>query len=228
PPPAPRAGAIRLAAGALHARRLLTVEDQWVLAPDGRRLFRSGPLAIGAGERLVLLGANGSGKSTLLQLLRRAIAAPEGLPGITTSAALRPGYLDQALAHLPADSNAERLIAGMTSGGDAAARRLLANAGIPIAAQTCALKKMSPGQRARLGLLALRLQQPNFFILDEPTNHLDIPGREALEDAVLEASVQQAGAACLLVSHDRHCIARLGTRFLRIEGGRLREVDCPD
>ncbi|WP_419896619.1 ATP-binding cassette domain-containing protein [Roseomonas sp. USHLN139] len=221
PPAAPRAGTIRLAVGALHAKRLLTVEDQWVTAPDGKRLFRSGALAIGAGERLVLLGANGSGKSSFLQLLRQAIASPR--PGIAASPALRPGYLDQGLAHLPPDSSAERLIAGLTSGGDAAARRLLAGAGIPVPDQQRELKKMSPGQRARLGLLALRLQAPNFFLLDEPTNHLDIPGREALEEAVLEAE-----AACLLVSHDRHCIARLGTRFLRIEGGKLREVDGPD
>ena len=82
---------------------------------------------------------------------------------------------------------------------------------------------MSFGQRARLGLLAIRLLEPNFYLLDEPTNHVDIPGQERLEDEILTH-----GATCILVSHDRSFVRGLGNRFLVIENRRLKEVDSPE
>ena len=86
-------------------------------------------------------------------------------------------------------------------------------------AQGRPIGRLSPGQKARLGLLALRLAEPNFYLLDEPTNHVDIPGQEQLETELLAH-----GATCVLVSHDRSFVEAVGTRFLRIEGGRAREV----
>lgn len=64
---------------------------------------------------------------------------------------------------------------------------------------------------------------PNFYLLDEPTNHVDIPGRERLEEELLAHE-----ATCILVSHDRSFVRHVGTRFLLIERGRLREVDSPE
>ncbi|MBN8906390.1 MAG: ABC-F family ATP-binding cassette domain-containing protein, partial [Rhodospirillales bacterium] len=84
--------------------------------------------------------------------------------------------------------------------------------------QTRPIDLLSFGQRARLGLLVLRLQEPSLYLLDEPTNHLDIPGQEALEREIVTS-----GATCVLVSHDRRFVEAVGTRFLRIEGGLLRE-----
>ena len=66
---------------------------------------------------------------------------------------------------------------------------------------------LSGGQRARLGMLALRLISPNFYLLDEPTNHLDIEGQEALE-----AELVNQASSCLLVSHDRSFVRAVGTR----------------
>ena len=85
------------------------------------------------------------------------------------------------------------------------------------------LASRSLGQRARLALLALRLQRPNFYLLDEPTNHLDIPGQEQLE-----ADIAEHGATCVLVSHDRAFLRGVGTRFLQIIGKRLVEVEGPE
>jgi ATPase subunit of ABC transporter with duplicated ATPase domains len=85
-----------------------------------------------------------------------------------------------------------------------------------------AISQLSPGQKARLGILALRLAEPNFYLLDEPTNHVDIPGQEQLE-----AELLTHGATCVLLSHDRHFVAAVGTRFLHIEGGHAREISRP-
>jgi len=71
--------------------------------------------------------------------------------------------------------------------------------------------------------LALRLSEPNFYLMDEPTNHVDIPGQESLESEILEH-----GASCILVSHDRSFVRAIGSRFLLIDGKRLREVESPD
>jgi ATPase subunit of ABC transporter with duplicated ATPase domains len=58
--------------------------------------------------------------------------------------------------------------------------------------------------------------------MDEPTNHVDIPGREQLEAEILDAE-----ATCIVVSHDRSFVKAIGTRFLLIDKGRLREIDGP-
>jgi ATPase subunit of ABC transporter with duplicated ATPase domains len=100
---------------------------------------------------------------------------------------------------------------------------LLAAAGFAVEKQDRPIAQLSFGQRARLGLLAIRLQQPNFYLLDEPTNHVDIPGQERLEEEILAH-----GATCLLVSHDRSFVRGLGSRFFVINGRKLREVDDPE
>lgn len=107
--------------------------------------------------------------------------------------------------------------------GDQRSRSLLAGAGFAVEKQTRPIGELSFGQRARLGLLALRLQEPNFYLLDEPTNHVDIPGQEALE-----AEIRLHEASCVLVSHDRSFVRGVGTRFWVIDGKRLREVDSPE
>lgn len=76
---------------------------------------------------------------------------------------------------------------------------------------------LSGGERSRLALARLTLEQANLLILDEPTNHLDIASREALE-AVLDSFE----GTILMVSHDRYFIDRLATRLWVLEDGRLR------
>lgn len=85
------------------------------------------------------------------------------------------------------------------------------------------IRRLSPGQKSRLLLLALRLVEPNFYLLDEPTNHLDIAGQEALESEILSR-----GATCVAVSHDRQFVRAIGTRFWQIEKKRLIEVEDPE
>jgi ATPase subunit of ABC transporter with duplicated ATPase domains len=87
-----------------------------------------------------------------------------------------------------------------------------------VPSQARPIARLSPGQKARLGLLALRLAEPNFYLMDEPTNHVDIAGQERLEEEILAQS-----ATCVLVSHDRAFTAAIATRLLRIEKGRLIE-----
>jgi len=217
-----RDGDIRLANRGTHAKLLVALDDIAVATPDGRQLFRTGSLKIFQRERIVVTGANGVGKSLFIRLLRRAMLDADAVAGITVSPTLVVGYLDQQMSQLPSADTPLGFIAGQFRLGDQRSLSLLAGAGFDIDTQRRPIARLSPGQKARLGLLALRLAEPNFYLLDEPTNHVDIVGQERLEAEILAHE-----ATCVLVSHDRFFVRAIGTRFLRIESGRLLEVEAP-
>ncbi len=216
----PSAGAIRLTNSGTHAKALLTNNDTEITTPDLRPLFKTGQKWIGKGDRVVLLGRNGAGKTQMITALLHAIT--QGHATIKSTPTLALGHSDQALAQLPPKATPFDLVTAFKT-GDAAARSLLAGAGIRQDAQSKPLAPLSGGQKARLAMLLLRLQQPNFYLLDEPTNHLDIEGQEALE-----AELLSQGATCLLVSHDRSFVRNVGSRFWLIDKKRLTEVDDPE
>jgi ATPase subunit of ABC transporter with duplicated ATPase domains len=217
-----RAGEIKLGNSGTHARLLVGLDNVEVKTPDGTALFRIDKLHIFQGDRIVLLGRNGTGKTQLVKLLHRAMTGEE-VPGVRVTPSLVLGYTDQDMSQLPVKMTPETFISTQFDQTDAKVRSLLAAAGFAIEKQSQPIGRLSFGQRARLGLLALRLTAPNFYLMDEPTNHVDIPGREALEGEILTH-----GATAVLVSHDRSFVRNVGTRYLEIVGRRLVEVEGPE
>ena len=217
-----RSGDIRLTNSGAQAKVMLAIEKLDVSTPAGDRLFHIDKLHVFQGDRLVILGRNGTGKSQFMGLVHRAMMGTDAA-GIRVSPQVVPGYVDQAMSFLPARASPLGYIMDRFDLGDQRSKSLLAGAGFPIEKQDRPITEFSFGQRSRLGLLALRLMEPNFYLLDEPTNHLDIPGQERLEDEVLSH-----GATCILVSHDRSFVRGLGSRYLLIDGRRLREIDSPE
>ncbi|HTO28593.1 MAG TPA: ATP-binding cassette domain-containing protein [Devosia sp.] len=217
-----RSGEIRLGNSGAQARVMLALENVDVTSPVGDKLFRIDKLHVFQGDRLVILGRNGTGKSQFIGLVHRAMTGTEAA-GIRVSPQVVPGYVDQAMSFLPAKQTPLGYITGRFDQGDQRSKALLAAAGFAVEKQDRPIAELSFGQRARLGLLAIRLLEPNFYLLDEPTNHVDIPGQERLEDEILTH-----GATCILVSHDRSFVRGLGNRFLVIENRRLKEVDSPE
>ncbi|WP_028350155.1 ABC-F family ATP-binding cassette domain-containing protein [Bradyrhizobium murdochi] len=218
------AGTIKLANRGTHAKVLIALDDAAVAAPDGRLLFKTGKQFVCKGDRIVLLGSNGAGKTRLVATLRQAIESPEAMQaGIKVTQSLALGYCGQDLADLADADTPMRTIVSRFDVGDQRARTLLAGAGLSVAMQSRPIGRLSGGQKARLGMLLLRLARPNFYLLDEPTNHLDIEGQEALEDELLEHQ-----ASCLLVSHDRNFMRTVGNRFWLIEKKKLVELEGPE
>ena len=213
-----RTGQIRLNSRNTHARVLLSLDDVVVRTPDGKALFKTGKIKIFQGDRIVLLGANGAGKSQLVKMIHRAYSDPANAVGVQFSPTVVVGYADQQMSQLPDYETPFDVITNRFYLGEQRSRTLLAGAGFPVDRQNCPIKAFSLGQKARLGLLVLRLTEPNFYLLDEPTNHVDIPGQEKLEAEILAQN-----ATCLLVSHDRSFVKAIGARFLRIESGKLLE-----
>jgi ATPase subunit of ABC transporter with duplicated ATPase domains len=203
---------------------LVALDDAVVETPDGKLLFRTGKQFICRGDRIALLGRNGAGKTRLVTMLRSAIENPGASPaGIKATQSLVLGYCDQALAGLADTETPMRSIVHRFEVGDQRARALLAGAGLSIEMQGRPIGRLSGGQKARLGMLLLRLAQPSFYLLDEPTNHLDIEGQEALEEELMEHQ-----ASCLLVSHDRNFVRTVGNRFWMIDGRKLVELEGPE
>lgn len=218
------AGTIKLANRGTHAKVLVSLDDAAVTTPDGRLLFRTGKLFICREDRIVLLGPNSAGKTRLVALLRQAIERPDiNHSGIKATQSLALGYCRQDLADLSDADTPMQAVVSRFDLGDQRARALLAGAGLSVAMQGRPIGRLSGGQKARLGMLLLRLTQPNFYLLDEPTNHLDIEGQEALEDELMEHQ-----ASCLLVSHDRNFVRTVANRFWLIEKKKLLEVEGPE
>jgi ATPase subunit of ABC transporter with duplicated ATPase domains len=210
-----RSGDIRLSNRGTHAKVLLALDNVSITTPDGATLFKTGDLKVFQRDRIVVTGANGVGKSLFVRLLRRAVEG-EAVCGITVSPTLAVGYVDQQMSQLPAAETLLGFVAGQFRLGDQRSVSLLANAGFDIETQRRPIARLSPGQKARLGLLALRLTEPNFYLMDEPTNHVDIAGLERLEAEMLAHE-----ATCVLVSHDRFFVRAIATRVLHIENGRI-------
>jgi ATPase subunit of ABC transporter with duplicated ATPase domains len=215
------AGDIKLNNSGTHAKSLITLDDVAVTTPDGRPLYTTGKKWISQGDRIVLLGTNGTGKTQLVNMIHRALMGAD--TSIKCAPSVAYGYSDQHLSQLDDADTPMTAVAGQFDIGDQRARGLLACAGVNIQMQDTMIGGLSGGQKARLAMLILRLQHPNFYLLDEPTNHLDIEGQEALEEELIAH-----GASCLLVSHDRSFVRNTGNRFWWIDRRRLVEVDDPE
>jgi len=215
------AGQISLSNSGTHAKALVSLDNVSVDKLNGQPLYSTGKKWIEKGDRVVLLGANGTGKTRLIQAVRSALI--EDYNGIRCAPSVRPAYSGQNFEQWTGAKTPLMAVTHRVDIGDQRARQVLAGAGIEITGQDRPVEQLSGGQKARLAMLVLRLEQPNFYLLDEPTNHLDISGQEALEDELITH-----GATCLLVSHDRQFIRNVGTRFWWIRGKRLEEVDSAE
>lgn len=179
-------------------------------------IFKDLTMHIKKGESVGLIGPNGAGKSTLLKLIVGDKRSDGGF--IQIGNRVKPGYYSQELDRLNSEYTVLEQIENDFDMGEREARNLL---GMFLFRGDDVFKPvslLSGGERARLTLLMLFLEKPNFLILDEPTNHLDIPTREIMEQALAAF-----GGTSLIVSHDRYFLDRVTTRILEMENGKLTE-----
>ncbi|MFC6086133.1 ABC-F family ATP-binding cassette domain-containing protein [Sphaerisporangium aureirubrum] len=174
----------------------------------------------GPGDRLGLIGVNGSGKSSVLRLLADAVRPDSGR--VVRGRTVRLAHLSQELAELDPNrrvlETVEEIRAFIQVGKrEWTASQLLERLGFRGEAQWKVIGDLSGGERRRLQVLRLLMDDPNVLLLDEPTNDLDIETLNELED-LLDAWP----GTLVLVSHDRYFLERVTDRCVALLGdGRL-------
>jgi len=180
-------------------------------------------LAIGAGERVALIGANGSGKSTLLRLLHGLVKPSSG--SVLTASGLRQAMLFQRphLLRLTVQSNVALglWLAGRPwSESLVLARAALARVGLAELAQRNA-RKLSGGQVQRVALARAWALTPQLLLLDEPTASLDPHAKREVEQMIVELAAQSPEVTLVFASHNLGQVKRLASRVIYLEHGRI-------
>ena len=187
-------------------------------------LLREVDLTLAAGERIFLSGASGSGKSLLLRAVadldpHRGEVWLDELP----RSRLTPPEWRRRVGLLPAESHWWAETVGehwRAPAADSPIEALLVALGFDVDVSGWAITRLSTGERQRLALARLLLNQPQALLLDEATANLDSVNRERVE-TVLEDYRAAHATAMLWVSHDPEQRVRLGGRRLVIRESRL-------
>ena len=202
-----------LDAGVRFGDRVVLEDIEWRLAP---------------GERTGILGVNGAGKSTLLGLISGTVEPTSGTvkQGKTVKVATLTQRLDELEEHLkePVRVVIGRLRTSFTVGSGSKAQeltpgQLLEQMGFTSAQLSTPVKDLSGGQKRRLQLLLILLDQPNVLILDEPTNDLDTDMLAAMEDLL-----DSWPGTLIVVSHDRYFLERVTDQQYAIFNHGLRHL----
>ena len=210
-----------------------------------RVLFRNINFGISRGDKIAIVGANGSGKTSLLEILAGAAPPDAGLVSVrkditvgylnqqpdlnealTIMEEVLAGESDQldavrayekALLHDDHDA-LEKAMNQMEKleawDYEAQIRQILGELGIQDVEQR--VGTLSGGQRKRVALARVLIQNPDLLILDEPTNHLDL---EAIE--YLESFLNTSNGTLLMVSHDRYFLDRVCNQIVEMDAGQL-------
>ncbi len=191
---------------------------------DGREILRDVEWRIAPGERTGILGPNGAGKSTLLGLVAGTVEPTSGR--VKRGKTVRVAYLDQRLAELDAvmDRRVREILAEQRStyvsgGKELTPAQLLERLGFRSSELSTPVKDLSGGQKRRLQLLLVLLNEPNVLILDEPSNDLDTDMLAAMEDLL-----DSWPGTLLVVSHDRYLLERVTDQQYAVLDGRFRHL----
>ena len=175
------------------------------------------------GERVGIVGRNGAGKSTLLHMLTKELEPDTGKVVHGTNTVF--GYYTQEGISLQQDMRVIEVVREIAEfiplekGQKLTARGLLERFMFNSKQQQVYVSQLSGGEKRRLYLLTVLMQNPNFLILDEPTNDLDIVTLNVLEDFLLDFP-----GCVLIVSHDRFFLDKLAHHLFIFEGeGKIRD-----
>tara|TARA_X000001036_G_scaffold73508_1_gene64997 strand:+ start:1637 stop:3283 length:1647 start_codon:yes stop_codon:yes gene_type:complete len=162
-----------------------------------RPILNKVEIGVRRGQKIGIVGPNGAGKTTLLRIINKEISLDEGI--IDVRPGVEIGYFHQDHRTLDFDltpvEQVQKLKPRMDYGD---IRAMLGQFQFTKEMVATPLKKLSGGERARIAMLKLLLEDNNMLLLDEPTNHLDTDAKEALEE-----TLKNYDGCILTVSHDR-------------------------
>lgn len=174
-------------------------------------------------DRIGIVGNNGTGKSTLLNLISGDLTPDSG--SVEIGETIKIGYFSQQIRGLDESKRVINFLqevadnAQTSSGESISVVNLLEQFLFPRTTHGTLIEKLSGGEKKRLYLLKILLQQPNVLLLDEPTNDLDIATL-----TVLENFIQHYQGVVITVSHDRYFLDKVAKKLLVFYKGTFTEV----
>ncbi len=174
-------------------------------------------------DRIGIVGNNGTGKSTLLNLISGDLTPDSG--SVEIGETIKIGYFSQQIRGLDESKRVINFLqevadnAQTSSGKSISVVNLLEQFLFPRTTHGTLIEKLSGGEKKRLYLLKILLQQPNVLLLDEPTNDLDIATL-----TVLENFIQHYQGVVITVSHDRYFLDKVAKKLLVFYKGTITEV----
>ncbi|NJQ03957.1 ABC-F family ATP-binding cassette domain-containing protein [Streptomyces zingiberis] len=223
PPPRDRAELMRFA-GSRLGKTVFDLEDVTVRAGE-KELLTHLTWQLGPGDRVGLVGVNGAGKTSLLRAMADA-ADDEGerqpaAGRIVAGRTVRLAYLSQEVAELDRGLRVLEAVeqvrqrVDLGNGRELTASQLCEKFGFTKEKQWTPVGDLSGGERRRLQLLRLLMDEPNVLFLDEPTNDLDIETLTQLEDLL-----DGWPGSLLVISHDRYFVERTTDKVMALLGDR--------
>lgn len=184
---------------------------------DDKKIINDFSYTFKRGDRIGLAGKNGTGKSTLLNIITGNLKPEKGIVDVgdtTVYGYYKQGGLsfnekERVIDIVKADAEYIKMADGQTISASALLTLFL----FPPKKQHGMVEKLSGGEKKRLHLMKVLIQNPNFLILDEPTNDLDI---DTLN--VLEEFLENFPGVLILVSHDRYLLDKMSEQLFIMEG----------
>ena len=215
---------LRRMAMARLGKQVVDLEGATVRFGDGAPVLDSVDWIIGPGDRYGIVGANGAGKTTLLRVIQglQPLSAGRVRIGQTVRFAVLSQHLDE-LAQW-GDDRVRQVIGRysrrtMLDGKEVTPAQLLERLGFSKADLNEPVCDLSGGQKRRLALMLILLDEPNVLILDEPGNDLDTDMLAAVEDLL-----DGWPGTLLLVTHDRYLMERVTDHQFAILDGKVRHL----
>lgn len=196
------------------------LEAQNISKTYGERvLFKDSSFYVKRGERVGIFGRNGCGKTTFIKTIMGNEGIDSGKLFISPSAKI--AYLSQDVMDLDEEKTTLDAFDITNREKMSTTRTLLANMGFDEEMIMKPIKFLSLGERTRLKIAQLILQENSVLILDEPTNHLDLHSREKLEE-----TLEAYEGTILLVSHDRYMMERICDKMLIFKDDKIQRAEC--
>ena len=201
---------------------------------DGRPVLRGISFRVAAGETFALLGPNGAGKTTTVEMIEGYQKPDDGTISVLgedpASAGrdhrARVGLMLQGGGGVDPRMTAREVVRlhGRFHVAPRNADELLELVGLTVAART-RYRRLSGGEKQRLGLAIALVGRPTLLVLDEPTAGMDVEGRTATR--TLLGQLRNEGVTILMTSHDLTDVERVADRLAIIDRGRLVAMGAP-